>query len=237
MWVSAQAKNLKETLKRIGRNLVPFTCTVGNRPHPCDNGRMLAEWSAECAADDPVLVVPWQDPNSPAAFVDLRLNPYDFDQLPEAEQYPSLMQALRALNAPRSPVFTAKCDAWIMSPEEVETLQLNLDMALDTADLGTGFATYIDLVWRDRTIFASFHQQGQQMHKLVRLASPLDHPYAGIEGIIRPAFVDLTGPQEGFAVSLYTRALGADVHTATENWGAALESIVSLLRSRDFSPS
>lgn len=198
---------------------------------------MLAEWSAECAADDPVLVVPWQDPNSPAAFVDLRLNPYDFDQLPEAEQYPSLMQALRALNASRSPVFTAKCDAWIMTAEEVETLQLNLDMALDTSDLTTGFATYIDLVWRDRGIFASFHQQGQQMHKLVRLTAPLDHSYAGVEGIIRPAFVDLTGPQEGFAVSLYLRALGSDIHTATENWSAALESVVSILRSRDFAPS
>ena len=198
---------------------------------------MLAEWSAECAADDPVLVVPWQDPNGPAAFVDLRLNPYDFDQLPEAEQHPSLMQALRALNAPRSPVFTAKCDAWVMSKEEIETLELNLDMALDTTDLRTGFATYIDLVWRDRTSFASFHQQSQLLHKLTRLAAPLDHPYAGLDCIIRPAFVDLAGPQEGFAVSLYLRALGADIHTAEENWGGALESIVSLLRSRDFAPN
>jgi hypothetical protein len=198
---------------------------------------MLAEWSAECAADDPVLVVPWQDPNGPAAFVDLRLNPYDFDQLPEAEQYPSLMQALRALNAPRSPIFTAKCDAWVMSREEVETLELNLDMALDTSELRAGFATYIDMVWRDRGVFASFHQQSQQLHKLIRLSAPLDHPYAGLDCIVRPAFVDLNGPQEGFAVSLYIRALGADIHTAEENWGSALESIVSLLRSRDFSPS
>lgn len=195
---------------------------------------MLAEWSAECAADDPVLVVPWQDPDGTAAFVDLRLHPYDFDQLPEAEQYPPLMQALRALNAPRSPVFTAKCDAWIMGPEEVETLELNLDMALETADTSTGFGSYIDLVWREKNVFASFHQQSQQLHKLTRLAGPLDHSYAGLDCIVRPAFVDLTGPQEGFAVSLYLRALGADINTATENWAAALESIVSLLRSRDF---
>ncbi len=196
---------------------------------------MLAEWSAECAADDPVLVVPWQDPGSGAAFVDLRLHPYDFDRLPEAEQHPPLMQALRALNAPRSPVFTAKCDAWPVVGDELETLELNLDATRDPVEERSGFGSYIDLLWRERNVFASFHQQGQQLHKLTRLAAPLDHPYAALDCVVRPAFVDLAGPQEGFAVSLYLRALGADLHTATENWGAALESVVSLLRSRDLS--
>jgi len=76
---------------------------------------MLSEWSAECSADDPVVVVPWSDPSDSTGnrrFIDLRENPYDLDHLPEAEQYPPLMHALRALNAARSPVFTAKCDAW-----------------------------------------------------------------------------------------------------------------------------
>ena len=194
---------------------------------------MLAEWSAECAADDPVLVVPWQDPGSGAAFVDLRLHPYDFDQLPEAEQYPPLMQALRALNAPRSPVFTAKCDAWTIAGDELEALELNLDLARDPAEERAAFGSYVDLLWRERTVFTSFHQQQQQLHKLTRLAAPLDQPYAALECVVRPAFVDLAGPQEGFAVSLYVRALGPDPHTAIETWGSALESVVSLLRSRD----
>src|ERR1017187_7200959 len=110
---------------------------------------MLAEWAAECSADDPVLVVPWKDPDGNATFVDLRANPYDFDAIPEAEQHPPLMQALRALNASRSPVFTAKCDAWPLSSEELTHLQLNLDV--DPADASAGFASYIDLVCRDRS--------------------------------------------------------------------------------------
>ena len=67
---------------------------------------MLSEWSAECGADDPVLVVPWSSSESElpegvasqphSEFIDLRENPYDLDHLPEAEQYPPLMQALRA---------------------------------------------------------------------------------------------------------------------------------------------
>ena len=38
---------------------------------------MLAEWSVECSADDPVLVVPWSDPSDKTGtrrFVDLREN-------------------------------------------------------------------------------------------------------------------------------------------------------------------
>ena len=89
---------------------------------------MLAEWSVECSPEDPILVVPWKDPSGRSAFVDLRANPYDFDAIPEAEHNPPLMQALRALNASRSPVFTAKCDAWTLDPAELEHLQLNLDL-------------------------------------------------------------------------------------------------------------
>ena len=195
---------------------------------------MVAEWSAECSALDAVLVVPWQDPDGGAVFVDLRLNPYDFDRLPEAEQYPPLMQALRALNASRSPVFSAKCDAWAMNEEELSSVRLDLDLpALDAIEMQAGFASYIDLVWRERSIFASFHQQEQQMHRLSRLAGPLNHPNAVLECVIRPAFVDLTAPQEGFAVSLYVKALGQDADASRHNWADALEAVVSLLRSRD----
>src|SRR6202044_4044052 len=102
--------------------------------------------------------------------------PYDLDQIAEAEQHPPLMQALRALNAARSPVFTAKCDAWVLDPEELEDLAMELDFSDHGAEHAeqperTGFASYIDLVWRDRTIFASFHQSEQLLHRLTRLAA------------------------------------------------------------------
>jgi hypothetical protein len=201
---------------------------------------MVVEWSVECSADDPVLVVPWSRTEAGAAtvettadFVDLRENPYDMDQIPEAEQNPPLMQALRALNAGRSPVFTAKCDAWALDSEELEQLQLQLDISADSPDAKTGFASYVDLVWRDRTIFASFHQSEQLLYRLERLAAPIDEPLVMMDCVLRPALVDLTGPQEGFAVSLYVKALGPNLAAAKQAWGLALEAIVALLRSRD----
>jgi hypothetical protein len=193
---------------------------------------MLAEWSVECSADDPILVVPWKDPDGNAAFVDLRANPYDFDAVPEAEQHPPLMQALRALNAPRSPVFTAKCDAWPLNADELTHLQLNLDA--DPADALAGFGSYIDLICRDRSLFTSFHQHEQLLRRLARLAAPLDLPAAALDCVLRPAFVDLEGPQEGYALSIYVKAFAPDQQTATEQWSNALDAVVALIRSKDF---
>ncbi len=193
---------------------------------------MLADWSAECAAEDPILVVPWDDPGGAARFINLRENPYDLDQVAEAEHYPPLMQALRSLNAPRSPVFTAKCDAWPLASEELELLCLELDLPL--ADHPAGFATYIDLVPRDRALFASFHQQEQFVSRVVRRIAALDHPCAAVECVLRPALVDFAAVHEGFAVSLYVKAVGSDAESAAQHWAAPLEAVVTLLRSKDF---
>jgi hypothetical protein len=195
---------------------------------------MVADWSVECSAEDPVLVVPWsanEGDSTQPHFIDLRENPYDLDQISEAEQHPPLMQALRALNVPRSPVFTAKCDTWELDPEELDELAERLDY--ETAEPLAGFASYIDLVWRDRTIFASFHQSEQLLHRLTRLAAPLDHSAAMLDCVLRPALVDFTGPQEGYSITLYIKALGPDLETARETWSAALQAVVALLRSKD----
>ena len=193
---------------------------------------MLAEWSAECAAEDPVLVVPWKDPDGKMAFVDLRANPRDFEAVAEAEQHPPLMQALRALNATRSPVFTAKCDAWPLDSEELEQLQLNLDVPATAAP--AGFASYIDAVWRERSLFSSFHRQQQMLHRLTRLAAPLERPWAALDCVLRPALLDLEGPREGYAVSLYVRALGPSPQAAWKEWAAALAAVVALVRGKGF---
>ncbi len=199
---------------------------------------MLAEWSIECSAEAPVLVVPWpadasdQDPpGSASPFVDLRQHPDAGDQIPEAEAYPPLMQALHALNAAHSPVFTAKCDAWPLADEELDHLQLQLDLTADEAP--AGFASYIDLLWQDRGIFASMHRQQQLQQRIVRYAAALQQPMALLELVLRPALVDLNGPQEGFATTLYIKALGDDEREAWQNWAAALKAVVTLLRGKE----
>jgi hypothetical protein len=213
---------------------------------------MLVEWSVECAADDPVLVIPWADPDGGSAFIDLRADLHAIDTIPEAEQHPSLMQALRALNAQRSPVFTAKCDAWPVVNEEVEHLRLDLEFNLGlnpAADLGIdvqsaphdgagapalfGFASYIDLVCRERSLFASFPRHEHLLRQITRLAAPLDHPAAALELVLRPAFLQTDTPQQGYAISLYVKALGETPQRAESAWAAALGSAVAIVRRKD----
>ncbi len=194
---------------------------------------MLAESSVECGPDDPVLVVPWSNDDGTLHFIDLRENPYDLDGIPEAELHPPLMQALRALNATRSPVFTAKCDAWTMDPEELAAAQQALD--LTPSDVPHGFLSYIDLIFRERSLFVSLHSQHQRLDRLARLLEPLDHPYALVESVLRPALLDLAGPQEGFAATLYLKALGADPAQAYDHWSRALAAIVPIFRSKELS--
>jgi hypothetical protein len=196
---------------------------------------MLTEWSALCSPEDPVLVVPWTDPLRDVSFVDLRRNPYDFDAIPEAVQYPALLQCLRALNAARSPAFTAKCDLWNMEEEELGALRLELDAEINSARCG--FASYVDVVCRDRGIFTSAAQQQQLIGRLLRQAVALEYPTAALECVLRPALVDLGIPQEGYAISIYVKAVGGDQNTAIETWGAALADVVRVIRSREFARS
>jgi hypothetical protein len=201
---------------------------------------MLAEWTAECTADAATLVVPWSDPDSAARYVDLRADPYDIAEIREADLYPALSRALRSLNATRSPFLTAKCDIWQLSaedqPEELEALRFELD--LDSEESHFGIASYIDILWRDRALFASAHQQTEMLDRLTRRAERLDHHAAALACVLRPAMFDFEDTTvEGFAFTLYIRALGHDAAAAIERWSSALDDITALLRSRDLAPS
>ena len=208
------------------------------KPHLPYPKEMLADWTAECSSDAPTLVVPWSDPHSDARFHNLRTDPYDIAEIPEAERYPALGRALRALNATRSPFLTAKCDAWTLTAgdpsrhaDDLEALRLELD--LDTDQAPFGFASYIDLLWRERAVFASAHHQQDRLDRIVRRAQKLPHSEAALECVLRPAMLDLNGPLEGFAVTLYVTAIGADAEAAIHAWSAALEDVVHLLRTKD----
>jgi hypothetical protein len=208
---------------------------------------MLSEWTAECSHDAPTLIVPWSanpsedlsDRNSAAAtgarFFDLRANPYDIAEIPEAEHNPTLARALRSLNATRSPFLTAKCDTWLLSASaHAEALEaLRLELMLHEDECLHGFASYIDLLWRERSVFASAHQQQDRLDRIVRRAQRLHHAEAALECVLRPAFLDLNGPLEGFAVTCYLTAVGPDPEIARRRWELAMEDLVTLLRSKE----
>ena len=184
------------------------------------------------------MVVPWADAQGHAHFVDLRTNPYDIAEIPEAEAHPTLGRALRSLNATRSPFLTAKCDAWEMTEaEHGDTLEaLRLELMLSEEE-HFGFGCYIDLLWRERSVFASAHQQQDRLDRIVRRAQKLPHAEAALECVLRPALLDLNKPLEGYAVTLYVTAVGPEPAIAHRRWELALEDVVSLLRSKELEPA
>ena len=195
---------------------------------------MLAEWSVECSHRGPRPRRPLEEPRwlrglrrSPRQSLRLRRYPRG-GAVSAADAGPARAQC------DPLPVFTAKCDAWPLDGEELEHLQLNLD--IPPAEAPAGFASYIDLVCRERSLFTSFPRHEQLLRRLTRLAAPLDHPCAALDCVLRPALIDLDGPREGFAFSLYVKALGADRQAAFEEWAAALEAIVALVRAPRTSP-
>lgn len=193
---------------------------------------MMSEWSAECGVDDPVLVIPWSSADGSLHWVDLRENPDALDDIAEADEYPALLAALRTLNGPRSPVFTAKCDAWAMEEDELEAARA--DLMLDAEVAGAGMTCYIDLLWRERAVFTSRHRVEGMLYRLERLAAERPHALAKMECVMRPAVVDLDGAvAEGFAVTLYVKAVGVDEAEASERWDAAVRDVASLVRSRE----
>jgi hypothetical protein len=125
----------------------------------------------------------------------------------------------------------------VLEDDELKHLQLNLDVDMGEphASLSCGFASYIDLVCRERSLFTSFPQHEQLLRRLTRLATPIDHSVAALDCVLRPALIDLEGPQQGYAFSLYIKALGADQQGASKEWATALEAIVALVRGKDFS--
>ena len=196
---------------------------------------MLSEWTAECSHDAPTLVVPWSDAETGTHFIDLRANPYDIADIPEAEHNPTLSRALRSLNATRSPFLTAKCDTWPLAPKDyAEQLEaLRLELILPAEEGAFGYSSYIDILWRERSVFASAHQQQDRLDRIVRRAQKLSHPECALECVLRPALYDIDTTLEGFAVTLYVTALGPDQATALRRWECALEDIVALLRGKD----
>jgi len=198
---------------------------------------MLSEWTAECSNDAPTLIVPWSDEASGARFLDLRANPYDIAEIPEVEHNPTLARSLRSLNATRSPFLTAKCDTWSLSTadegEQTATLEsLRMELMLSEEDALFAYASYIDLLWRERSVFASAHQQQDRLDRIVRRAQRLHHPEAALSCVLRPALLDLNSPLEGFSVTLYVTAVGPEPELARRRWELAMEDIVALLRDK-----
>lgn len=109
---------------------------------------MEADWEVEIGGQCPVVDAGWSD------FVDLRKAPDSARCLPEAAILPALADALIRLNAPSSPVWTAKCDVWPVNVFDSEAFDPDeLDAPIESAI--HALACYIDMLPGSDDLFQS----------------------------------------------------------------------------------
>jgi hypothetical protein len=124
------------------------------------------------------------------------------------------------MNSKASPVFTAKCDAWILGnsgidPDEFGALAANAHY---------GFASYIDIALRNPSVLASFEFHESWARNLTRHLQNLALSNGRVEFVIRSANVD---SNSGYGLTFYAAGCGADESSAYAAWQSVLHASVT----------
>ncbi len=177
---------------------------------------MECDWEVELGADAPVIDAGWP------GWVDLRTNPERVAELPEAADFPALATALLALNAPASPLWTAKCDLWpIDDPGEVDTDEL----AAAPGDCLAALACYIDCLPLANGLFPTPAVGEAWLRAAVAGLGRIDAPDARADLVLRRA---VTATEEGFGVTAYLTACGRTESAARESLQRALAAFAQM---------
>jgi hypothetical protein len=178
---------------------------------------MEADWEFEVGGDAPVIEALW------TGFVDLRQHPERVRELPEAAGFPALAAALKALNAPGSPVWTSKCDVWqIVEPELVDPGELDAEPASATH----ATSCYIDLLPRNEQQWSLPALAVDWCKEICAHLRPIPLSCCRADLIIRRSFIapDLSN----LGVTAYVTACGASAAEASGVLDAALAAFAGV---------
>lgn len=176
---------------------------------------MEADWSAEIGPDLAILEADWP------GFVELRDHPEAMLQIPEAAPFPAMREALTLLNAPNSPLMTAKCDVWTLNPDELDPSEFDFP----PAEAPTGMACYIDILTLDPEVSESFAQHEHWVRNAVQHLRTLPITHGRVDLVIRAARRD---GQSGFGITLYAVGCGTDTASALAAWEAVVRAAVTV---------
>ncbi len=181
---------------------------------------MEADWSVELAADDPVMVIPWEPEGESFPFIDLRENRQGLDEIPEARREPALRSALLVLNDAGSQLWTAKCDSW--AGGEVDPSEM--DATPDDSRFSAG--CYIDILLRDADANASFVLQEEWIRGLAKALRGVEMRCVRAEFLLRRAEVRGLA---GFGMTCFVQGCGATAELAASRWKKALTEVSAIL--------
>jgi hypothetical protein len=175
---------------------------------------MEADWSVEVGPQLDVVDADWD------GFVDLRVRPQAVSQIAEAARHQVLADALLALNAAESPLFTAKCDIWGLAENEIDPDEFGAA----GGSTHTGMACYVDVLAREPGLYASFPRHEEWAQAVVLRLREYPIQCGRVDLVVRGAHA---AGADGFAISLYAAGCGQDSAAAQSSWEAVLQAAVA----------
>jgi hypothetical protein len=175
---------------------------------------MLAEWSVELGASDPMLEIPWRSEDGSLRFLDLKRQPELLLEIPEACTYEELATFLDWANSADSRIETAKCDVW-------STREMDEDD--EVFGEAVKFSSYIDLLLASSAC-SSFPECEKFVQALARMLRQAPDLSSAAQFIVRRC-LDRREAGKGsdcYYVTLYLHGYGADVQEARQRWSIGL---------------
>ncbi len=186
---------------------------------------MRVEIGQETEPGDPVLEIPWADPDNPGNYyIDVKRRPEAVMELVECRRFPALGQFLLRVNSAAMPFRTAKCDAWA-------TTELDLEEKIAFPQ-PCKVAGYVDLLV-DRADLNSHVEPYQKLGALLAQRLKDLKGRAQIEMFIRRCLLTLED-RSAYYATIFVHAYGATPQEAETEWtgviGALGESLDSISR-------
>jgi hypothetical protein len=165
---------------------------------------------------------PWTDPTGRLAYFDLKRQPELLVKVEEAQTFPELAEFLRSINSPRSPLESAKCDAWSTN---------ELDADEDVFNASQKFSSYVDIICASLDQRQSFNFQEGFASKLTDLLRRAPETPASAEICVRRCFFGAPEKMdEGFYFTLFVNGFGEDESAARKNWAIGLKLAENAIR-------
>ena len=188
---------------------------------------MRVDIGQETDPGDPVLEIPWADPDNAAnAYIDVKHRPEAALELVECRRFPALGLFLTRVNAAAMPFRTAKCDAWA-------TTDLDLEERI-AYPLPCKVGSYVDLLI-DRADLNSHAEPYQKLGALLAQRLKDSKAHAQIEMFIRRCLFTLED-RWGYYATVFVHAYGANPREAESEWNEVIGSLGESLDaiSREF---
>jgi hypothetical protein len=188
---------------------------------------MEADWEIEVGGGAPVIEVLWP------SFVDLRLHPERAAQFSEAIEFPALAEALVAMNAPGSPVWTSKCDFWsIVDPAALDPDELDAPQAR----AAFGLACYIDVLQRAGWQWPSPAEAANACQDLINNLRLVPLKCCRVDLVVREVIDASESAAETGKIDLgttaYLTACGSSRFEAARTLQAALRAVTRVLSAQ-----